>query len=149
MAKYLLDLPEAAADVHVQSSTSKKSPLHYAVPFESVVQLLLQRGADVHARDERGEQPLWHAHTLPVVKLLLAAGADATAVDGARGSSVLHSQAKCGTCAGVICMLLKAGADPTATVVCAETVVSPAHLAGINGHFALEALLSRAADDYR
>eukprot|EP00953_Heterococcus_sp_UTEX-ZZ885_P005704 3535-Heterococcus_DN1.PRE.1 len=53
MAKYLLDLPGAAADVHLQSSTSKKSPLHYAVPFESVVQLLLQRGADVHARDER------------------------------------------------------------------------------------------------
>eukprot|EP00953_Heterococcus_sp_UTEX-ZZ885_P004176 2754-Heterococcus_DN1.PRE.1 len=149
MAMYLLDLPGAAADVHVQSSTSKKSPLHYAVPFESVVQLLLQRGADVHARNERGEQPLWHAHTLPVVKLLLAAGADATAVDGAPGSSVLHSQAKCGTCAGVICLLLKAGADPTGTVVCAETVVSPAHLADINGHFALEALLSRAAEDYR
>jgi MYND finger len=49
-------------------------------------------------------------------------------------------------CAGAICLLLKAGADPTAVDSNGSTA---AHVAGISGHFALEALLSRAADDHR
>jgi hypothetical protein len=63
---------------------------------------------------------------------------------------VLQHQAQRGACAGTACLLLKAGADPTVSTLMTDTDISvtAATLAGINGHFALEALLSRAADDY-
>eukprot|EP00953_Heterococcus_sp_UTEX-ZZ885_P012655 7252-Heterococcus_DN1.PRE.1 len=88
------------------------------------------------------------ADSLAVVKLLLAAGADATAVDGV-GMTVLQWQARKGACAGTVCLLLKAGADPTDALQHNGIYVTAATFAGINGHFALERLLSRAADDYR
>jgi hypothetical protein len=87
------------------------------------------------------------AKTAPVPKLLLAAGADATAVDTGF-QPVLHHQARAGAATGSVCLLLKAGADPTLCDPCGHGI-TPAHLAGIHGHFALEALLSRATDDYR
>jgi hypothetical protein len=59
---------------------------------------------------------------------------------------VLHCSAAHGAAAGAVCLLLKAGADPTATDTNGSTA---AHVAGMRGHFALEALLSRAAEDYR
>jgi ankyrin repeat protein len=149
LVKYLLSLPDAGHDVHAQS-TKGRTPLHYAAEYEadSVVQLLLERGADVDARDSNDSTPLVDAGSLAVMKLLLAAGADAAVVtDG--GATVLQSQARHNACAGTICLLLKAGADPTATVSIDGISVTAAAIAGINGHFALEALLSRAADDYR
>jgi ankyrin repeat protein len=148
--KYLLDLPGAADDVHAEEFT-QQTPLHYAAAYaavsgaESVVQLLLQRGAVVDARCADSSTPLMDAPAAPVIKLLLAAGADAAAVD-MNALTVLHRQAVCGATAGAICLLLKAGADPTAVDSNGSTA---AHVAGMSGHFGLEALLSRAADDYR
>jgi ankyrin repeat protein len=145
-ARHLLDLPGAAADVHALS-LSKQTPLYYAAftAADSVVPLLLQRGASVHVRCAGGSTPLMVAKTAPVMKLLLAADADAAAVTYA-GSTVLHCCATFGATAGAICLLLKAGADPTAVD---ETGSTAAHVAGMKGHFALETLLSRAAGDYR
>jgi ankyrin repeat protein len=145
-ARYLLDLPGAAGDVHALS-VSKQTPLYYAAfnGADSVVPLLLQRGASVDVRCAGGSTPLMVAKTAPVMKLLLAAGADAAAVTNA-GSTVLHCCASFGATAGAICLLLKAGADPTAVD---ETGSTAAHVAGMKGNFALEALLSTAADDYR
>jgi ankyrin repeat protein len=178
LVKYLLDLPGAAGDVHACTAegltplhlvaTAEKQPMREAASSqfvarqtaakaraERIVELLLQRGAvaDAHADNctvvgstaISGVTPLMLATTAPVTKLLLAAGADATAVDSA-GMLVLHYSAKHGAAAGAVCLLLKAGADPTATDADGSTA---AHIAGMNGHFALEALLSRAADDYR
>jgi ankyrin repeat protein len=91
VVRYLLDLPGAADDLQAQCH-SGLTPLHYAVgeagQAHSIVELLLQRGAHVSARDVDGETPLMHAITAAAVKLLLAAGADAAAVDSS-GSSVL------------------------------------------------------------
>jgi uncharacterized protein len=149
IVKYLLAVPGAADDIHARSS-EQETPLHGAAAHgvHSVVQLLLQRGADVNARDINECTPLMDADSLAVVKLLLAAGADATAVDGV-GMTVLQWQARKGACAGTVCLLLKAGADPTFALQHNGISVTAATFAGINGHFALEALLSRAADDYR
>jgi Ankyrin repeat len=115
----------------------------------SIVQLLLESGADANANDSStgGITPLMLAKTAAVTKLLLAAGADATAVEEG-WLPVLHHQAKAGASAGSICLLLKAGADPTISDSCGHGI-TPAHVAGMHGHFALEALLSRAADEYR
>jgi Ankyrin repeats (3 copies)/MYND finger len=113
-----------------------------------VVQLLLERGADVAARDMKQNTPLMISTSVQAVKLLLAAGADVAAV-GDNGQTALHCLAAAGACAGTACLLLKAGADPTATMQFDDLRVTAAVSAGVNGHFALEALLSRAADDYR
>eukprot|EP00953_Heterococcus_sp_UTEX-ZZ885_P000172 360-Heterococcus_DN1.PRE.2 len=146
LVEYFLSLPEAAGDVHARTVTGQ-TPLHCAADSaaDSVVQLLLQRGADVDARDDDCTTPLMGLCSLATVKLLVAAGADATALD-TKHKTVLHQQAFNGACAGMICLLLKAGADPTAVDSRGST---PAHVAGMHGHLALQALLSRAADDYR
>ncbi len=54
---------------------------HYGYP--RVAKLLLEHGADPHARDHEGKTPLHHAaqSSLDCVKLLLAAGADIKARD--------------------------------------------------------------------
>jgi uncharacterized protein len=144
--KYLLGRKGAAEDVHA-CTVHQQTPLHYAVAggAADVVQLLLDCGAHIDARDAAGGTPLMYASTAAVVELLLAAAADAAAV-GDGGGTTLHLQASIGACARSICLLLKAGADPTALDRDGST---PAHRAGIHGHFALEALLSHAADDYR
>jgi ankyrin repeat protein len=146
MVQYLLSLPGAAGDVHARSAVLQ-TPLYWAATHkaDSVVQLLLQQGADVNHTDVFSVTPLMLAKTAPAVKLLLAAGADAAAVRR-EGSTVLHLHAQYGAAAGAVCLAIKAGADPTAVDVNGSTA---AHIAGIKGHFALEALLSRAADDHR
>jgi Ankyrin repeats (3 copies)/Ankyrin repeat len=146
MAEYLLALPRAAGDIHARTFMDS-TPLHFAAEHkaDSIVQLLLQLGAEYDAKDYIGCTPLMCAGSLPVVELLLAAGADATTT-ATDGITVLHNQAVRGACAATVCLLLKAGADPTALTCNGSTL---AHLAGVNGHFALEAFLSRAADDYR
>lgn len=58
--------------------------------WPQIVRFLLNRSANPNARDLRGRSPLHHAaeHSIDSVKLLLAAGADATARDR-KGKSVL------------------------------------------------------------
>jgi ankyrin repeat protein len=146
LVQYLLDVPGGSSDVHAQCPNGQTA-LHTAVHSgnSSIVQQLLQRGADVRALFAHGSSVLMLATTAPVTKLLLAAGA---AVDCADSLSMtaLHHCAMGGTAAGVVCMMIQAGADPTAL---AHNGSTPAHVAGMRGHFALEALLSRAAEDYR
>jgi ankyrin repeat protein len=146
MAKYLLALPGAVDDILV-INVNWQTPLHLAAESgaDSVVQLLLHSGADADVGDVDGSTPLMLAGSVAVVKLLLAAGAAAAAVDN-DSASVLHYHAMNGATAGAICLLLKAGADPTTVNSDGST---PAHVAGMRGHFTLEVLLSRAADDYR
>jgi ankyrin repeat protein len=145
LVQYLLDLPGGSSDVHAQCPNGQTA-LHTAVHsgVSSTVQLLLQRGADANALFAHGTSALMLATTVPVTKQLLAAGASASAADS-MGMTVQHHHAKGGTSAGVVCLTIQAGADPTALDKDGST---PAHIAGMSGHFALEALLSRAAEDY-
>ncbi len=96
----------------------------------AVARLLLERGADLRARDDRRSTPLHLAAkggNLEVARLLLEKGADVRAADE-DGTTPLHEAAS-GGChepgmpqftvpgdhAGVASLLLAAGADPNAT----------------------------------
>eukprot|EP00953_Heterococcus_sp_UTEX-ZZ885_P008310 4990-Heterococcus_DN1.PRE.3 len=141
LAEYFLSLPGAAGDVHARTAAKWQTPLYCAAASaaDSVVELLLQRGANANEVDIIGITPLMAAKSLPVVKLLLAAGADATAAT-LIGKTVLQCQAQQGACAGTVCLLLEAGADPTVAALTDGNYVTAAHMAGISGHFALEKL---------
>jgi ankyrin repeat protein len=78
-------LLDAGADVNL-ADTDGRTPLMWAADRGvTFVTLLLKRGADVHARttmeDNSGRTALMFAKGIPVLKLLLAAGADPKAVD--------------------------------------------------------------------
>jgi ankyrin repeat protein len=144
-AEYLLTLPQAAAMLTAEDSTGFTA-LHIRAYHEhdDVVQLLLRKGAAVDAKTHSGATPLMYAQRLRTVSVLLKAHADVNAVDDS-GSTVLHHCAKQGTAECVYNLLLKYGAVPTAVDVNGST---PAHVAGMSGHFADEALLSNAAEEY-
>jgi ankyrin repeat protein len=146
--QYLLSIPGvAAATLTAWESGRLLSPLFVAVCNKhcgAAVQLLTA-GACVHDRNSVLETALMVAKDVRTVQLLLDNGSDARAVDS-RGLTVLHHHAKAGAAAAVLCVLLKAGADPR---VVDSTGSTAAQLAGVAGHSATEALLSRAADDYR
>ncbi len=91
--------------------------LLHVVASEAGTEVLLDAGADVHARDDRGGQPLhavtaqwpWTKESPKVFELLIARGADIQSVDSA-GRSVLTMALEhfdVGTCK----RLLKAGAQ--------------------------------------
>jgi ankyrin repeat protein len=143
--EYLLSLPQAAAMVTAQSDIGYTA-LHSAANSEhnDIMQLLLRKGAVVDARSHSGVTPLMQAQLLRTVRVLLSAHADVNAVD-AHGRTVLHYCARQGAAECVYRLLLQHGAVPTAVDVTGST---PAHIAGMNGHFAVEALLSKAADEY-
>ena len=73
--------------------------LHYAVRGGKLplIQLLLERGAEVDAMDEDGLTPLLHlsktrskADPIPVMELLAASGADIDARDENQGTLLMH-----------------------------------------------------------
>ena len=88
------------------------SPLHRAAGYNSVrVQPLLDAGADIDLRDGSGAAPLHAAERDgEVIDLLLAAGADARAVDD-WGRTTLHTAALSDSV--TIASLVAAGADPS------------------------------------
>ncbi|XP_059056370.1 poly [ADP-ribose] polymerase tankyrase [Achroia grisella] len=92
------------------------TPLHFAAGYNRLplAQLLLQRGADVHAKDKGGLVPLHNACSYghyEVTELLVAAGAGVNAADLWRFTP-LHEAAAKGK-ADIVRLLLKHGADPS------------------------------------
>ncbi|WOL15295.1 inhibitor of Bruton tyrosine kinase [Canna indica] len=83
--------------------------------LDSALQLLKKNGGNIDARNAFGLTPLhiatWRNH-VPMVKRLLAAGADPDARDGESGWSTLHRALHFGHLA-VACILLQAGASLT------------------------------------
>ncbi len=113
------------------------------------VELLLERGADVRARDAKGETVLhavfsrrnWRLD-LGLIIRLLKAGADLQAQDD-RGWTPLHSAAERGRREAVE-LLLDKGADPRANDESGQT---PLHLAAKRAnHKAVKLLVARGAD---
>ncbi|KFY30111.1 hypothetical protein V494_08258 [Pseudogymnoascus sp. VKM F-4513 (FW-928)] len=131
-----------------------QTPLHEAAigGHESIVKLLLEKGADAEAKDGNGQTALYEAaeggHEA-VVQLLLEKGADAKAKDE-DGWTLLHRAAWGGNEA-VVQLLLEKGADAKAKD---EDGVSVLHGAASGGYGAAESgheamvqlLLEKGAD---
>src|SRR5688572_29248936 len=90
--------------------------LMWAATDIAKVRLLLSRGADVNIASQRGRTALQSAarsdRSAAIVRLLLAAGADAKAVDGAKANA-LHA-ATLGNDTDTIRLIVDAGADVNA-----------------------------------
>jgi ankyrin repeat protein len=82
--KYLI---QYGANIHTQCQYGKcqQAPLHLAVRMKNIpmIRLLLEKGADVNAKDEGGKTPLClaiYTENNEIVKLLLSYGADPNVV---------------------------------------------------------------------
>jgi ankyrin repeat protein len=114
-------------------------------------QLLIDSGTDVNATDCADEEAhcaeksslifVMQAKTPAMVKLLLAAGADAHRTT-ASGNTCLHRAAACSYPAPVLCLLIKAGVDLHAVNSAGKTAAQVAH---DKGNTLAAALLNRAA----
>jgi cytohesin len=87
-------LVDAGADVNARTATTGESPLHAAAEYPQVARVLLEHGANVHARDNDGRTPLHHAAnragaSAEAIRLLLRAGADPNARDN-NGRTPMH-----------------------------------------------------------
>ncbi|GLG95132.1 Poly [ADP-ribose] polymerase tankyrase [Gryllus bimaculatus] len=138
----------AAVGVGVnEADASGLAPLHHAAMrgHARLAELLLARGADVHALTQARKTPLHLAalggHSV-LCKKLIQAKAKVNACDG-RGRRPLHEAARWGH--GAVCELLQeAGADVRAADAQGRTALHEA--AGASEHGACEVLLGRGAD---
>jgi ankyrin repeat protein len=145
-------LLEGGTDVHAQSLSSTTA-LCAAVQNDdaAAVAVLLNAGSNVNHAAVDGLVPLHRVKSLAVLKLLLTPGADVTACSP-EGSNALHlvCSRTLAAPAAVVCGLIKAGVDFTATAVHGRAGrVTPAQLAAARGHTLLAQLLARAERDIR
>jgi ankyrin repeat protein len=122
------------------------TPLHHAAAFGSfaVMELLIDKGADVNAVNKRKSTPLfWAIHDEAKVRLLLDRGADihATTMDG---RSLVYQAATMGNANGLLRLLLERGAAPDAKLLTGNTpLMAAAARADIQ---AMKMLIAKKAD---
>ncbi|MDE2874588.1 MAG: ankyrin repeat domain-containing protein [Gemmatimonadota bacterium] len=163
-ADIVADCIAAGADVHTAVGRYSRVAVPLAKAAEwtrdpAVISVLLEAGADVHARDDFYQYtPLHHAArkgTEAMVRALLEAGADADAwatgynTDFGWNWTPLHLAAENNPDPGVVAALLEAGADFEALGGAAfrPPANSPLHYAGANSNPAVaEVLLDAGAD---
>ena len=90
--RYLVSLPEV--DLNHQQSSDNNTALHFAVhqKHADVVQVLIDAGADIETKNDRGCSPLHYASIfgeLTTVKMLVKAGADVRATDADRDTCLI------------------------------------------------------------
>jgi uncharacterized protein len=112
----LRDLTPAQVNARDQDG---RTPLMHAVlavdADPRIVELLIERGADVNAADSHGWTALHFAaqdHDVPVARALLAAGADADPVEVTGTTPLWRSVMRSGEDPSVIRDLVQRGADP-------------------------------------
>jgi hypothetical protein len=122
-------LIDAGAEINVKDNEGN-TPLHFAVKrinrekfptrdYEGIIRLLLDKKADIHIVNSGGATPLHTASAFradpSAVELLIQAGANVNgkALASFGGWTPLHGAAARNS-AGIVAVLLKHGADPTA-----------------------------------
>ena len=168
--QHIAALISAGADCN-HADSADVTPLFWTVLSPeggrvALLKLLLRGGADVTAtvrddgqtallqgylyRDHLDMTPVFMVRSLPVLNVLLAAGADVKAVSIA-GFNVLHMVCRHTDpkpTAAVVCGLIKAGVDLTARCD-GPNGFTPAQLARHLGHTLIAQLLDRAEKGYR
>jgi len=116
-----------------------RTPLHKAAlkGHAEIAEMLLERRANVHARDMFGNTPLLLALGVEMMRLLLDHGSDPLAVNAEGGTVLMNAGV-----AGMAARLLEAGCDPNAT----SPHNTPLYAATFANAGLLQLLLDRGAD---
>jgi ankyrin repeat protein len=119
--------------------------LHHAAGYGPLdnLQSLIDKGADVNAKNRRGSTPLhWAIHDEAKVLLLLARGANVNARQ-AQGRTPLYLAAMLGNGVPTLRLLLSKGADPNLAAVNGQT---PLMMAARGDFEAMQLLIEKGAD---
>jgi ankyrin repeat protein len=119
--------------------------LHHAAGYGPLdnLQLLIDKGADVNAKNRRGSTPLhWAIHDEAKVRLLLAKGANVNARQ-AQGRTPLCLAAMLGNGVPTVRLLLSKGADPNLATVNGQTPLMTAARGKVE---AMQLLIEKGAD---
>src|SRR5499425_1467057 len=133
--------PEVVSGKDAGGSTA----LHHAAGYGPVgnLQLLIDKGADVNAKNRRGSTPLhWAIHDEAKVRLLLAKGVNVNTKQ-AQGRTPLYLAAMLGNGVPTLRLLLSKGADPNLAAVNGQT---PLMMAARGDVEAMQLLIEKGAD---
>ena len=122
------------------------TPLHHAAAFgtSDIVSLLVDKGADVNAKNRRGSTPLfWSLHDEAKVRLLVSRGATVK-IKQVEGRSPVYQASLLGNGNAVLRYLLESGGDANAATLNGLTPLSGAALRGDVD--AMRLLLERGAE---
>jgi ankyrin repeat protein len=140
--RQLAESPEALTGKDAGGSTA----LHHAAGFGPIntLQALIDKGADVNAKNRRRSTPLhWAIHDLAKVRLLLQKGADVNARQ-AQGRTPLYLAAMLGDGLPTLQLLFARGADPN---LASANGLTPLMMAAQRGNVAsLRLLIERGAE---
>jgi ankyrin repeat protein len=122
----------ADPDLVKAQDRTRSTPLHHAAGFGpiSTIKLLLDKGADVNAKNRRGSTPLfWAMYSEAKVRLLAERGA---AIDAqqADGRTPIYIAASAGNGNSLLRYLLAKGANPNAATANGQTPLMAAALRG-------------------
>lgn len=136
----------ASPEVVQGQDAGGSTALHHAAGYGPIsnLQLLIDKGADVNAKNRRRSTPLhWAIHDEAKVRLLLAKGAHINAQQ-VQGRSPLYLAAMLGNSVPTVRLLLSKGADLNLAAVNGQT---PLMMAAARGNVeAMRLLIERGAD---
>ena len=143
VCKILLDYADSAVNI---TDDNGETPLHRRTYNLDTVQMLIDKGADVNARDKKDRTPLHAASYVGnerSVELLIERGADINSVDN-KGRTPLHIAVGRDNCTAAAEVLIQSGSNIAAVD---RTGRSPLHLAGESGSKSMVQLLIEHGSD--